>query len=163
MIVSLRTDLLKMSAFRLETTVGPDLMGCRPFSSFRKENSLLCRWRSWSNLSQRSWSKAVRHRGARTMCSLISKGANFPQEPARVWRGTERRWQTAQQRAGAYTACCFSGSCRLAVRGGRPKATGCVMPFTRVSGKGSTTGPEIAPVGVKDWGWEEGPDCKGAV
>ena len=86
------TNLLERSVFRLDSTVGPDLRGRRLFRSRRKENSLLCCWRSWSSWSQRSWSKAVRHRGARTMCSLISKGANFPQEPARVWNGEGMWW-----------------------------------------------------------------------
>lgn len=43
------TDLLKMSAPRLETTVGPDQRGRRPFRSFRKEKSPFCSSRSWSN------------------------------------------------------------------------------------------------------------------
>lgn len=45
----LRRYLLKTSEFRLQSLVGPDLRGRRPFSSFKKEPSLLCCWRSWSS------------------------------------------------------------------------------------------------------------------
>lgn len=113
------THLLTMPVLRVETTVGPDLRGRRPFRSFRKENSLLCRWRSWSSCSQRSWSKAVRHRGARTMCSLISKGANLPQEPARVWNGEERDGTPAS-------------------RAGRPRDVAAAFRFVRVGASEET-------------------------
>lgn len=70
------------------TLVGPERRGRRPLSSRRKESSPFCSRSSWSKRWLRSWLKVARQRGARAMCSLISKGANFPQEPARVCKGT---------------------------------------------------------------------------
>lgn len=79
-----QTNLFTMSALFL-TKVGPVLHGLRHFRSLKKETSLFCARRSLSSCSKESGSRAIRQRGAKTMFSLISKGANFPQEPARIW------------------------------------------------------------------------------
>lgn len=79
----LHADLFTLSLLSL-TKVGPVFRGLRHLRSLRKETSPFWACRSLSSCSRSSGSRATRLRGAKTMFSLISKGANFPQEPARV-------------------------------------------------------------------------------
>lgn len=65
--------------------VGPELRGLCPvqsFSPFRVQSGW-ARYRSRSSSTESS--HCTRVSGARDMCALISKGANFPQAEAKVW------------------------------------------------------------------------------